>query len=194
MNRSIVVVFFLMMSINLGGCAGAIVAGAAVGASTAHDRRTTGTIVEDEAIEIKVASLLRENEDFRKKSSVSAVSFNNIVLLVGQAASTEISRQIAKEVANIPKVRRVHNEIRKAAPSSTLTESSDVWITSKVKTMMIAEKDLDSTRVKIYTENGEVFLMGLVTQLEARRAIAVARNISGVQKIVELFEYISPQG
>ena len=180
----------ICLSLLLNGCAGLIVAGAATGVSVMHDRRTIGAIVEDENIEIKAARRVRQNKALNDNSNVNVVSFNSRVLVAGQAATPELRANIGKEISKIQKIDRIHNELRVAAPTSVLTRSSDALISTKVKAMMVAEEGLDASHVKVFTENGEVFLLGLVKQDEARKAIAVTRTVSGVQRVIELFEYI----
>ena len=188
MYKNITLIFLSLLLLN--GCAGLIVAGAAAGASVMHDRRTVGAIVEDENIEIKASQRINDNKGISDNSNVNVVSFNSRVLLAGQAATPELSQEIASEVKKVEKIRRIHNELRIAAPTSLLTRSSDALISTKVKAMMVAEEGLDAGHIKVYTENGEVFLLGLVSPDEAKKAIAVTRTVSGVQRVIELFEYI----
>ena len=175
-------------SIQLTGCAAAAGAGIATGAVAATDRRTTGTFIDDEIIELKVMDRLRNEPDLWDESHVNATSFNNIVLLSGETPSEASKTRIGQLTATIPKVRQVHNEIAIAAPSSVLARSSDTWITGKVKTKLLTEMALDGTRVKVVTEKGVVYLMGLVTTEEADRATDFARRTGGVQRVVRLFE------
>ncbi len=172
----------------LTGCAAAAGAGIATGAVAATDRRTTGTFIDDEIIELKVIDRLRKEPDLWDQSHVNATSFNNIVLLSGETISDAAKSQIGQLTATITKVRRVHNELAIAAPSSVLARSSDTWITGKVKTKLLTEMALDGTRVKVVTEKGVVYLMGLVTSEEAERATEFARRTGGVQRVVRLFE------
>lgn len=170
------------------GCA-PIAVGAVGGGSVlvAHERRTTGTIVEDSAIEFKAASLLR-NEPGIRESHVSVISYNGNVLLIGQVPH-EAAKIRAEEILNdFTKVRRVFNELTIAAPSAYLSRAGDAYITSKVKSKIIAEKTLIANRIKVVTENGIVYLLGLVTQEEANMAIEIARHTGGVQRVVPLFE------
>ncbi len=186
------VVLVLATQLLASGCAPLIVGGAAVGgASVVHDRRTAGTVVEDQAIELRIATALAR-EPGMKQAHINVTSFNGVVLLSGEAP-TEALRKRAGDIARADKkARRVHNEIVLAAPSSMMTRSSDALITSRVKGALFKVKlgDFDPTRVKVVTENGTVFLMGLVTHAEGEAATDAARGISGVQRIVKLFEYL----
>jgi osmotically-inducible protein OsmY len=175
------------------GCAAAVVGGAATGATAAHDRRTVGTFIDDEGIELKARMAIFDDSELNRQIHINIISINGVVLLVGQAP-TEAERQKAAEVTMaIPKVRLVHNEMTVAAPNSYMTRSSDSLITAKVKTALFNIKELnefDPTRVKVVTENGIVYLMGILTHTEADAVTDVARQVGGVQKIVKLFEYI----
>jgi len=172
------------------GCAAVIGAGAATGAAVASDRRTVGTMLDDQTIEFKVLDALRSDDELWQQTHVNGTSVNNIVLLTGEAPTDELRQRIETLVHQIPKVRRVHNEIVIGAPSSLLTRSSDSWITGKVKTNLLTTDIQEATHIKVVTENGSVYLMGLVTQAEASRATDVARAVGGVQRVVKVFEYL----
>lgn len=189
--HSMLVLAGLSSVLLLQGCVVAAVGGTAAGASAAHDRRTVGTIVEDENIELKAIQQLFKTDKIYSQSHIEIVSYNNIVLLVGQTPTEELKRKAGSTVAKIPKVRRVHNELRVAAPSAYLVRSGDTWITSKVKTQLLTARSIDASRIKVITENGEVFLMGMVTRDEAKEAIDITRQVDGVQKVINVFEYIN---
>jgi len=177
----------------LQGCASAVVGGAATGVAAAHDRRTVGTFVDDEVIEVKATSRLFSDQEIFDNTHINITAYNNIVLLSGEAPTDALKSKAYSLITSIPKVRKIHNEIVIAAPSSLLTRSSDTWITAKVKTNLFQVKDtpgFDPTRVKIISENGTVFLMGIVTRAEADIVINATRTISGVQRVVKLFEYL----
>ena len=175
----------------LQGCAGAVVGGAGVAAI--HDRRSVGTFVDDEIIEIKATEKIFSDKEFFDSTHINVTAYNNIILLTGEAPSEALRNRAYEIVAAIPKVRKIHNEIIIAAPSALLSRSSDTWITAKVKTNLLnVEKsgDFDPTRVKVITENGTVFLMGIVKRSEAQIVISATRKVSGVQRVVKLFEYL----
>ena len=178
-------------AVQLSGCAAVAVAGVATVAVAAPDRRTTGTFIDDELIEIKILEGISSQPELSQPSHVNATSFNGIVLLSGEAPSESIKERIGTLAAGVPNVRRVHNELAIAAPSSMLARSSDTWVTSKVKTSLLSEMKLDGDRVKVVTEKGVVYLMGLVTDAEAEQATELARRVGGVQRVVRLFELIS---
>ncbi len=194
MNRWIGVALLLAalpVTAHLTGCAAVAVSGIVGGAAVINDRRTTGSQMDDQAIELKVPDLVRAQPDIWDSSHVSTTSFNGIVLLSGETPSESFKERIGKLAAGLPKVRRVHNELAIAAPSSLGARSSDAWITGKVKATLLSEMQLDSTRVKVVTEKGVVYLMGLVTDAEAAKATEFARRVSGVQRVVRLFELIA---
>ena len=179
---------------NLTGCAGVLFGSVAAGASVAHDRRTTGTMVEDQSIENKTYAALDQVEGVRDESHINVTSYNNVVLLSGEAATPEL-REKAEEIAHgIPKVQEVHNELVVASPTSLGERSNDTWITTKVKSSLFQVNDLpdfDPTRVKVVTERGVVYLFGLLQPDEATAVVETARRVGGVQKVVTLFEYLS---
>jgi len=183
----------LITALLLNGCVPlVVVGGAAATASVVHDRRTTGSIVEDQSIELRVINGLGKDKELSKQSHINVTSYDYIVLLSGETPS-EAFRTRAGEIARAQeKVRRVHNELVIAAPSSMMTRSSDSLITSKVKSALFKVKaeGFDPTRVKVVTENGTVFLMGLLYRQEASEVTEQARKISGVQRIVTLYRYL----
>lgn len=175
----------------LTGCAAAAIGAIVGGAAVMNDRRTTGSQADDQSIEFKVPDLIHAEPDLWNSSHVSTTSFNSIVLLSGETPSEEFKVRIGAIAASVPKVRRVHNELAIAAPSSMSARSADAWITGKVKSALLNDMQLDSTRVKVVTEKGVVYLMGLVTNAEAEKATEIARRVSGVQRVVRLFELIA---
>jgi osmotically-inducible protein OsmY len=176
----------------LSGCAPVVVGGAATTASVAHDRRTSGSVIEDQAIELRIYNRLSEDAEINQQAHINVTSYDGIVLLSGEAPGEALRARAGQIARDAEKVRRVHNEIKIAAPSSMMTRSSDSWITAKVKSSLFGVKieGFDPTRVKVVTENGTVFLMGLVTHAEGSAATDQARGVTGVQRIVKLFEYL----
>ena len=177
----------------LQGCAPVAITGATTAVTTlASDRRTTGTFIEDEAIEIKSRLALSNQKDLNKRVHINFTSYNTSVLVSGEAP-TEADRQAVIDlVNNVEKVTRVHDEIAIAAPSSLISRSADSVVTAKIKAKIIAEKNLSSLHIKVVNENGVTFLMGLVSTQEADVATEIARRTGGVQKVVKLFEYREP--
>lgn len=180
----------------ISGCAPAVVGGAAVsgavtGAVMSQDRRSTGTIVDDQGIEFNIGSRIGEDAELVDRVHVSVTSYNYVVLLTGEAADEQLRERIYRYAQQANHVRQVYNEITIASLSPLMLRSSDTLITGRVKTALVNNKNIDATHVKVVTDKSVVYLMGLVTQEEGRIAAEVARRISGVQKVVKLFEYIA---
>lgn len=186
---------FLTLSVPLlQGCAAVVVGGVAAGASVTHERRDSRVILEDELTEHSAGQLLIDNPDINMHSRIAITSYNHFVLLTGQAETQEISDSFAQKVANLPRVRKVINEVTIGPSASFARESEDALITPQVK-LALTEVDIpgfDPTRVKVVTEGGAVFLMGLVSPREADAAAEKARYVPGVTKVVKIFEYIEP--
>lgn len=182
----------LTVALLTSACVPLVVGGAATTASVAHDRRTAGSVVEDQSIKLRIRSALNKDAELSKQAHISISSFDGIVLLAGEAPTSAMRERAGEIARQTRKVRRVHNEIQVAAPSSMMTRSSDSWITTKVKSSMltIKQKGFDPTRIKVVTENGTVFLLGMVKHSEATTATEQARQVTGVQRIVKLFEYL----
>jgi osmotically-inducible protein OsmY len=176
----------------LAGCAPLIVGGAAVGtALMVSDRRTSGAQIDDEAIELRAAARLRET--FGDRVHVNVTSYNRQVLLTGEVPNENMRQQAEQIVRNVENVRTVVNELAVGPASSLTGRSNDVLITGKVRASFVDANDLQTSAFKVVTERGAVYLMGRVTQREADRATSIARQISGVQKVVRVFEIVTPQ-
>jgi osmotically-inducible protein OsmY len=173
----------------LSGCA-ALVAGGAVGtAMVVADRRSSGTVVEDQSIELKAGT--RISEAVGDRGHVNVTSFNRTVLLTGEVASEADRTAIEQAVARIENVRSTVNELAVMAASSFSARSNDSVLTSKVKASYFDAKDLQVSSIKVVTERGAVYLMGRVTEREAARATELARGVSGVQKVVRVFDILT---
>ena len=135
---------------------------------------------------LEAALLLKANQD----AHISVVSYNGYVLIAGQVNTEQLKARATEVVRKVHGVRRIYNELEVAAPSSAMTRTSDTWITTKVKSWLLGSTDSEGTRVKVVTENGVVYLMGLATRAEAQRASDKAAGISGVQRVVRLFELV----
>ena len=176
----------------LSGCAGLLLGGAAVGVGVAHDRRTAGTFVDDQTVELKVYDAL--NKQLPPGNRISATTYNGVVLLTGEAVSERAKQQATEVVrAMTPPIREVYNELVVAQPSPLATRSNDGFLTSKVKASLfqIRLKDFDPSRVKVVTDRGVVYLMGLVRPAEGDAAANIASQVSGVRQVVTLFEFIN---
>ena len=172
------------------GCAITAAGGTAAGAATL-DRRTTGTIIEDQAIEFKTYRIIAADKELDKQTHINITSYNTAVLVTGESPLDEMREKIISIVSGVEKVTHVYDEITIAAPSSMVSRSSDTYITTKVKAKLFADKILSGLIIKVVTENGIVYLMGLITREESEIATNIARGTGGVQKVVKLFKYIN---
>jgi len=181
----------LLAALLLPGCAGGlIVAGAATGVAVAYDRRTAGTVVEDQNIEIKVARAIRKDEQLSRNAHISVTSYNNVVLLTGQAPSQRLRERAAVLARQVEKVRGVHNEITVGPPTDFRTRSHDTWLTTKIKSTLLSSKGVRAIHVKVVTENGVAYLMGLLKRQEADDVARLVQQVEGVKRVVKVFEYI----
>jgi osmotically-inducible protein OsmY len=179
----------IAIALSLQGCI--FVAGAAAGAAgiaVVYDHRKLEKIMQDQQIADHIAVRFKGIPGLGDDSHINVTSFNQIVLLSGEAISPEMRQQAESIAQSEPGVQRVYNELTVKGPSSSLTRASDSWITTKIKTQMLATKDLESSTIKVVTENGSVYLMGIVTRDQADTAVDIARQVSGVQRVVKIFQ------
>lgn len=189
MNLVTKLVIATVFATQLVACVPAVVGGAATGGAMATDRRTSGIFVEDENIELKAVKKMETN--LGEQSHVNVTSFNRNVLLTGEVpddAKKTLAENLLKEISNISSVT---NQIVVAPKTSLASRSNDTYITSKVKTRFVTENRFPANHVKVVTEDGVVYLMGIVTQEEAEAAVDIARNTDGVTKVVKVFEYMN---
>ncbi|MBA4340515.1 MAG: transporter [Methylibium sp.] len=191
-RRSLVLLPVLAAALMSTACAPLMVGGAMVGgALMATDRRTSGTQVEDQGIELKASARLREQ--FGSRIHVNVNSYNRLVLLTGEVPSEADRAAVERAVAQVENVSRVLNELAIAGHSSLTSRSNDVALASKIKLSLIDARDLISNAFYVVVERGTVYLMGRVTEREASRASDIVRGISGVQRVVRAFEVISEE-
>lgn len=171
----------------LQGCFPMVAAGAGTAALSITDRRTTGTQVEDEGIELRAMN--RVNERFGDKVHINITSFNRSVLLTGEVPDAGTRAALEKIVLGVANVRGATNEIAVAGLSSLPSRSNDSFLTSKVKARFVDAGLFNPVHVKVVTENSTVYLFGIVTQKEAEGAVEIARTTGGVRKVVKIFEY-----
>ena len=181
--------FLFFITPYLAGWAIAAGGGSAAAGYSTLDRRTTGTIIEDQAIEIKAYRAIAADKELDEQTHINITSYNTAVLVTGESPVDEMRQKIVSIVSAVDKVKHVYNEITIAAPSSMVSRSSDVYITTKVKAKLFADKILSGLVIKVNTEKGVVYLMGIVSQKEAENATNIARETGGVQKVVKLFKY-----
>lgn len=175
----------------LSGCAPLIVGGAVATGIIATDRRTAGAQVEDQAIEIKIAAAVRQ--ELGDRVHLNVTSFNRKVLLTGEVTTANEKERIEKIAQSQDNVQSVVNDLAQMPASSLTQRSKDTVITSRVKAAFIDAKDLQANAVKVVTERGIVYLMGRVTSREAKRATDIVRGMSGVAKVVRVFDEISEE-
>ena len=173
---------------SLQGCFPVVAAGVGTGVLMAQDRRTSGAYIEDEAIETKAFD--RISKQFKNDVHINITSFNRNVLISGEVQTDAIKTEIGKLVSSIENVRNINNEIAVSGTSSLTSRSSDSLVTSNVKLRFMNNKRFNADHVKVITENGTVYLMGIVKHDEADAATEVASTTSGVQRVVRLFEYL----
>lgn len=181
----------ICLSFTLQGC---FVAGAAAGAAAiamVYDHRTIKYTLQDTSIANKIVANLSAYKELWKESHIGVTVFNHIVLLTGETPKNEW-KQLASEIAkSVDGVDKVYNQITIEGPTSTLTRTSDSWITTKIRTEMLADQDLKSSTIKVVTENGVVYLMGIVSKDQADIAVDIARKVAGVQRVMKIFSYTS---
>jgi osmotically-inducible protein OsmY len=189
--RLTLVAVLLASALGAGGCVPLAATGAAVGTLAAIDRRTIGAQTEDQEIELRAASRIREA--IKDSAGISVTSYNRKVLLTGQAASVEDKRAAEATVGQLPNVRSIHNELQVLGRPSFSTSAADTAITARVKAAFVEAQDLHANVIKVITESGNVYLMGLVSRREADRAAQVASRVAGVQRVVTVFEFITEE-
>ena len=175
----------------LQGCFPIVAAGAGGAVMSALDRRTSGTQVEDEGIELRAGSRLREK--LGNRANINVTSYNRNVLLTGQVADEATRAEASTLLAEVPNVRGVSNETEIAGVSSLTERSNDALITSKVKARILDSQRVSANHVKVVTEMSKVYLMGLLTETEAKAAKEVAASTGGVRKVVAIFEIVTPE-
>ena len=176
------VIFISLLALQ--GCAAVAVGAAAVGISSATDPRTIGTQVDDQTIEMKTNAKLGNDEQL-EDSRVIAVSYDTNVLLIGQVPSESLKRRAEDVIRDTNGINKIFNQLRIGSKASATVRAGDSWITSKVKLKFANNKSIDATNIKVVTENGEVFLLGHVSQAEADAAVEVARNVDGVERVIK---------
>ena len=173
----------------LAGCVGAAVVGVGAGALVYTDRRQADTILTDESIEIRAAS--RISEKFKDQVNINVTSYNRTVLLTGQVPNDAVKTEVETIAAGVANVKRLQNELIVGPVSSLSSRARDAYITSNVKARFIDSQQFSTNHVKVVTENGMVYLLGLITQREADAAVQVARTSAEVRKVIRVFEIIS---
>ena len=153
-------------------------------------KRTFGAYIDDQQLETIAKVNINKADPELKAANIGVVAYNGILLLTGQVPTNELRLKAASTASAIERVRQVFNEIQIQGKTSFLSRTNDAWLSTKVKTALIANKDIDSGRIKVVTEDGVIYLMGLLSRIEAERAAGEASKVGGVQKVVKAVEYI----
>lgn len=153
-------------------------------------KRTPGVFIDDAVLEPIVRQEIRNSDDGFQGSHLVVVSYNGIVLLAGQVATEQLKSKAAEVAQSLQRVRKVHNELSVGGPISLVARTNDSWLTTKVKSRLLVSDEAYGTKTKVITENGVVYLMGLLTREQADNAVSVTSKVYGVQKIVKVFEYL----
>ena len=177
--------FILLLS----GCTTIVDATTKQPINTDPNQRSFGTYIDDKRLQVITAVNIRKADPILRQSHIDVTSFNNVILLTGQVPNEDLRLLAAKSAKAISTVRQVHNEIRVKANTSMLTRTNDAWLATKIKSVLIADKSVKSLRIKVTVEDGVAYLMGLVSQEEANRAVNLIRNIKGIKEVVRVFEY-----
>ena len=180
--------FALIIILSLSGCVGAIVAGAASSGAVINDSRSIKEMEKDTKISHDV-SLVLTRDDSLKTSHIVVSSFYQMVLLAGEVPEAPLKAYAEKLTLKVPGVKRVYNQINVGSNASIKEQAEDAWLTTKVKTSMLAKLGLNSGSIKVISEKGSVYLVGYICNEQANLAVDVARRISGVKKVVKLFKY-----
>lgn len=172
------------------GCIPAVIAtGAAAGVMSAHDRRSTGTQTDDETTEWKAAQAVPEK--YKALAHINYTAYNRRVLITGEVSSEEAKAIVGEQTGKLEGVREVFNELAIAPASALGNRSNDAYITSKLKARLVDSNQLSANHIKVVTEAGVAYLMGIVTEREAKVAVAIARTTDGVRKVVNVMEVVS---
>lgn len=181
----------LLSALLLQGCIGAVVVGsAAVATKSATDPRSIGTQVDDGTLEARVVNALSKDQQIKSQTRFVVTAYQGKVLLTGQTPSAELSNRAKQIATGVDGATEVYNEMRLGKPIDLATASMDTWITTKVRSQLLTSDSVKSSNVKVTTENGEVFLLGLVTQQEGQSAAQIASKVSGVKHVTTAFTIV----
>lgn len=181
----------LLSALLLQGCVAAAVVGVAgVATKTTTDPRTVGTQVDDSTLEARVSNAISKDKQLKDEARIVATAYQGKVLLTGQTPTPDMASRAKQIAVGVDGATEVYNEIRTGKPVSMGTASTDTWITTKVRSQLLTSDSVKSSNVKVTTENGEVFLLGLVTQEEGKSAASIASGVSGVKHVTTAFTYV----
>lgn len=191
MRKIISIAMLVSAALMLQGCVAAVIGLGAGTAKVATDPRTAGTQVDDTTLDSRISMKLKDEAEaeFFKDSRILASSYNGNVLLIGQATSQNVIDRAAAITQNVDGVNKLYNQIRLGDKANALTVADDSWITTKVKAALVANKETKARDIKVITEDGEVFLLGIVTPAEGKLAADIASKVSGVKLVTTIFTY-----
>lgn len=190
-KRAFILNSFFIAVFSLSACGTYLAATNDGSISEDYGKRTMGTIIEDNSIESKAQININRSNQTLNNANIDITSFNRVLLITGQVPDSKSKKDVTTIAEKVRHVRRVHNELEIAPSTSLMTRTSDSFLATKVNSNLIGAKDVDSDRIEVIVENGTVYLMGLVTQEEAKRTVNSIKEVSGIKAIVKVFEYIS---
>ena len=180
----------LTLVLNMQGCVVAVGAAGAMAAKVANDRRTVGTQLDDQNADRAVAYQWSKSDELKDQTNLQVDIYNGVALLTGQAPTQGLIDDAVKRAQEVSYLKKIHNQIRIAEPIGAGTQANDIWLASKVRTKILADERVPALQVKVVVQDSEVFLMGRLTNQEATAAVDIARNITGVARVVRAFEII----
>ena len=189
-SQYLILLPMLVLIMLIQGCTRIISAGTDEPIHIDPGRRLLGTYINDEKLETIAKVNINKAHPDLKKANISVNIFNGVALLTGQVADEELRRLAAETVNKIAYVRQLHNELQIQGNISLLAQTNDTWLANKVKTKLLAHKDVEGSRIKVIAESGSIYLMGLVSRIEAEKITELVSTTSGVQQVVRVFEYI----
>ncbi|KAA1186052.1 division/outer membrane stress-associated lipid-binding lipoprotein [Photorhabdus heterorhabditis] len=179
-------------AVMLQGCIGAAVIGsAAVATKTATDPRTIGQQVDDGTLEARVSNALNKDKQLKEQTRIITTAYQGKVLLTGQSSDSSLSDRAKQIASRVNGTQVIYNEIRQGKPVELGTASKDTWITTKVRSKILASDSVKSSNIKVVTENGEVFLLGILTKQEGNAAAKIASETDGVKRVTTAFTYLN---
>lgn len=176
--------------LTLQGCVVAVGAAGAMAAKVANDRRTVGTQLDDQNADSAVAYQWSKSEALKEQANLQVDVYNGVALLTGQAPSQALLNEAVNRAQEVSYLKKIHNQIRIAQPIGAGTQANDIWLASKVRAKIVADERVPALQVKVVVQDSEVFLMGRLSNFEATAAVDIARNITGVARVVRAFEII----
>ncbi len=180
----------IALALTLQGCVVAVGAAGAMAAKVANDRRTVGTQLDDQNADASVSYQWSKSDTLKEKTNLQVDVYNGVALLTGQAPSQSLIDEAVDRAQNVEYLKKIHNQIRIGEPIGAGTQANDIWLASKVRAKIVADETVPALQVKVVVQDSEVFLMGQLTNLEATAAVNVARNVTGVARVVRAFEIV----